>query len=418
MTTKQLTHCFADPLRSNRMLSPSEEAVIQTSYWETDSSISRLDVQIKDLQLRRQMLATLLSPVRRLAPELLGEIFRHCLPRDYYENGTYKAVMLPSHVCKHWRDVALSTPALWTNIVLCVTNETFESRAALVTTWFSRSGSLPLSFTLEGRENVRPIMAFLLQHCNRWQYINLYVPSEMVRSLEVAEGHLHRLETVRIHAVDITPYSIEHIFGSAPKLRELSLSRRLIWNGLSSSWAQLAELDLGWTGYTVGDCLTLLESMRNLQKLSIYMDTGVVEHRRFIFSHLLVSLHFRGSTAHQLFGHITLPNLRELSVDMIGPEPRSPFISFLKRSSRIQIFSFGIPEMDDDRWNNYTIQIMQHISSLHSLCLVYERCDVHTSSLLERLSPRILDGGQVECLIPKLNTISIRLSCQLYTPEP
>ena len=134
MTAEQLTHCFADPLRSNRMLSPSEEAVTRTSYWETDSSISRLDVEIKELQLRRhalcnhrQMLATLLSPVRRLAPELLGEIFRHCLPQDYHENGAHKAVMLPSHVCKHWRDVALPTPALWTNFVLRVTDETSES---------------------------------------------------------------------------------------------------------------------------------------------------------------------------------------------------------------------------------------------------------------------------------------------------
>src|ERR1700729_4648142 len=125
MTTEQSQHPFADPLRSNRMLSSSEETLIRRSYWETDSSISRLVVQINNLLLqhralcnRRQMLATLLSPVRRLPPELLGEIFRYCLPHDYHEKGAHNAVMLPSHVCKHWRDVALSTPPLWTNILL------------------------------------------------------------------------------------------------------------------------------------------------------------------------------------------------------------------------------------------------------------------------------------------------------------
>ena len=80
MTTSQIPHPFADPLRLNRKLSPSEEAVIRTSYWETDSSILWLDAQILNLQLRRytlcnhrQMLATLLLPIRRLPPELLGE---------------------------------------------------------------------------------------------------------------------------------------------------------------------------------------------------------------------------------------------------------------------------------------------------------------------------------------------------------
>ena len=160
MTTEQSTHRFTDPLQLNCMLSPSEEAVVQASYWETDSSISQVDVQIKDLLLWRhalcnhhQMLATLLSPMCCIGPELLGEIFCYCLPQDYHQDSAHKAVMLPSHVCKHWRDVALSTLALWTNIVLCVTNETFESWAALVMTWFSWSGGLPLSFTLEGQED-------------------------------------------------------------------------------------------------------------------------------------------------------------------------------------------------------------------------------------------------------------------------
>ncbi|KIM75160.1 hypothetical protein PILCRDRAFT_79293, partial [Piloderma croceum F 1598] len=102
------------------MLSSSEETHVRSSYWKTNSSISRLDLQINDLLNRRralcnyrQMLVTLLSPIRRLPHELLGEIFRYCLPRNYHKKGAHKAVMLPSHVCKHWRDVALSTPTLW-----------------------------------------------------------------------------------------------------------------------------------------------------------------------------------------------------------------------------------------------------------------------------------------------------------------
>jgi F-box-like len=112
------------------------------------------------------------------APEILGEIFRLCLPRDNHKEGAIKAVMLPAHVCKHWRDVALSTPTrtLWIKIVLRVTNGTFESRAALVTTWFPDQAPYLYHTPSEDetpRDNVRRIMAFLLQHCNCWKYNQL-----------------------------------------------------------------------------------------------------------------------------------------------------------------------------------------------------------------------------------------------------
>jgi hypothetical protein len=429
MTAEQSPHRLVDPLRSNRMLSSSEEAVIRSSYWETNSSISRLEAQINDLQLRRhalcnhrQMLATLLSPVRRLPPELLGEIFHHCLPQDYQEKGAHNAVMLPSHVCKHWRDVALSIPILWTNIVLHVTNETFKSQTALVTTWFSRSGVSPLSFTLEGRENVRPILAFLLQYCNRWQYINLSVPLETLRSLEVAKGHLQRLETMRINGVSgRMPYSVEHVFESAPRLRKVSSSFRLVRNGRCVSWSHLVELDARFVSYTVEDCLALLRSMKNLQKLKICVDsgTGVEEgHCRFAFSHPLVSLDVLGTGARILFDHITLPSLRELIADEIDCEWLCRFTSLLERSSPpLQSFSVGFPMDVGDIWEDNLTQVLHHIPSLRSLCLVYNWCEAGGGSFVERLRPRMLDNGQVHCSIPKLNTISIQLGCQLITPD-
>jgi hypothetical protein len=98
--------------------------------------------------------------------------------------------------------------------------------------------------------------------------------------------------------------------------------------------------------------------------------------------------------------------------------PASQFISFLERSSPpFQSFSLGIPEIVDDVWDDKMTQILQHMPSLRSLCLVYTWSGVGAGSFLERLSARILNGGQVHCLIPKLNTISIQLGCQLDTPD-
>ena len=430
MTTEQFSHRFANPLSSNRVLPSPEESLIRSTYWQTDSIISSLDIQIDKLLLERrnfcdyrQMLANLLSPVRFLPPELLGEIFRYCLPQDYDEAGAHKAVMLPSHVCKRWRDVAFSTPALWTTTVLHVTDETLESRAALVTAWLSRSGSLPLSFTLTGRGNVLPILDFLLQHCARWKYINLSVPLEMLRCLKEAKGHLQRLETMEIDVRDMhgtPPYWVEQIFESAPRLRKVLLSCRFIWNGLNGSWAQLTELDGHCVSYTVGDCLTLLQTARNLHKLRVHIDGEVVEeNHRLIFSHPLVSLDVGGTSARwMLFDSITLPNIHDLSVGEIAYEsPLSQFISFLTRSSSpLRSFSFGVEANFNELWDNKIVQILQHTPSLHSLCLSYQwpySC-LGRSSIFAQLSPH---NKEVDCLIPNLNTISIKVANQFVTPD-
>ncbi|KIM75632.1 hypothetical protein PILCRDRAFT_668588 [Piloderma croceum F 1598] len=319
MTTEQFPHRSADPLSPNHICSLSVEALVRNAYWQTHSNISRLDAKIDELLLQRRslridrhLLSTLLSPVRFLPPELLGEIFRYCLPQDYDESGAHKAVMLPSHVCKRWRDVALSTPALWTNMVLHVTDKTLESQTALVTDWVSRSGNLPLSFTLRGRENVLPIMAVLFQHCARWQHINLSVPLETLQCLEAANGRLQRLETLGIDGCN-SPSWVEQILESAPRLRKVSVSRKFLWNGLNDSWAQLTELDASCASYSVGDCLTLLQAVGSLQMLRVSVNSEVVEgHLRLVFSHPLVSLDVCGTGARwMLFDHITLPNIHD-----------------------------------------------------------------------------------------------------------
>jgi hypothetical protein len=135
--------------------------------------------------------------VAQVAPEILGEIFRLCLPRDNHKEGAIKAVMRPAHVCKHWRDVALSTPTwtLWIKIVLRVTNETFESRAALVNhlvfpirrlTFITRPRRTRLHETTSGGS-----WLFFFSTAVVGNIINFCVPFDILRSVEAAEGHRH-----------------------------------------------------------------------------------------------------------------------------------------------------------------------------------------------------------------------------------
>jgi hypothetical protein len=126
-----------------------------------------------------------------------------------------------------------------------------------------------------------------------------------------------------------------------------------------------------------------------------------------------------GRASAMLFDYITLASLCDLSVGDIDSEwPHSQFISFLARSSStLRSFSFGVPEEVSDMWDDNLIQIVQHMPSLHSLCVELNWCEVGLGSFLKRLLPGISRNGQVNCLIPKLNTISIQLGCQWIIPD-
>ncbi|THU99837.1 hypothetical protein K435DRAFT_595034, partial [Dendrothele bispora CBS 962.96] len=60
----------------------------------------------------------LLSPVRRLPDEILGEIFKFSMPSVSVFSCTKRPSTSFLTVCERWRTVALSTPSIWQSIKL------------------------------------------------------------------------------------------------------------------------------------------------------------------------------------------------------------------------------------------------------------------------------------------------------------
>ncbi|PFH46152.1 hypothetical protein AMATHDRAFT_126557, partial [Amanita thiersii Skay4041] len=52
-------------------------------------------------------------PVERLPPDVLVNIFIHCLQKRAASNTTGAAPLLLCEVCSSWRTLALQTPRLW-----------------------------------------------------------------------------------------------------------------------------------------------------------------------------------------------------------------------------------------------------------------------------------------------------------------
>jgi hypothetical protein len=127
--------------------------------------IERIDDEIKRLTSRRNALQffvdahrQLLSPIRRLPPEVLQRIFVGCLPEhpSYPAMHSSIAPVLLGRICSRWRDIAYGTAELWSSIHVVIPDlkvgpheaELADLRLTAMTEWLGRSGSLPLRISV------------------------------------------------------------------------------------------------------------------------------------------------------------------------------------------------------------------------------------------------------------------------------
>ncbi|KAJ6561762.1 hypothetical protein B0H19DRAFT_901463, partial [Mycena capillaripes] len=96
----------------------------QKKVAELAAEIERLQSLISQLSKKRDRLndfiaphLALISPTRRLPADVVAEIFAACLPAN--RNATMSSAEAPillCHVCRAWRNLALSTPRLWASL--------------------------------------------------------------------------------------------------------------------------------------------------------------------------------------------------------------------------------------------------------------------------------------------------------------
>ncbi len=93
---------------------------IYLGYYTSASQIPTTGSSSRNLRLPEHMKST---DFQRFLPELLGQIFEECLPDfdNYRISRISSANLAPlklGRVCSHWRQVTLSTQALWDRIEL------------------------------------------------------------------------------------------------------------------------------------------------------------------------------------------------------------------------------------------------------------------------------------------------------------
>ena len=267
---------------------------------DIDTEIQRLDALLKEQKVRRwEMQNTvdqyniILSPVRRLPPDILHEIFRHCLPS--HRNPVMissEAPLLLTRICSSWRSIAFASPKIWSKLhiplpgdpgvstgyevirdegVLNRRSKRFaqlmRSRCAIVREWLSRSGTCPLSLSISypgyfssfavvgDRNQVEEMFDLLVSFAHRWQEIDISMPMKIYENFQSTLSpelfptlRVFKANLFELHRPDSTTNPTPIQLLGAPNLRRIGISATHITlnptaHPIQPIWSNLTDID-------------------------------------------------------------------------------------------------------------------------------------------------------------------------------
>ncbi|KAJ6501946.1 hypothetical protein C8R45DRAFT_1209605 [Mycena sanguinolenta] len=227
------------------------ERFIQESELKITSQISAF-VALRDLE--RICVAALrdyIAPIHTLPAELLAEIFDLAIQPDRWH---VESVFGISQVCWDWRQVAHSTPQLWTRPLQIdlrfATGSDGEVYAGGLKTWLLRSAPLavPVSLMVHYHNVDHRILEEVLSTAPRWRSLSLDLPgftpvaSPFVRQL--AEGRFDNLEELDLGQLMINENDSTAISFAVPRLRKMHLNLASNAHPVLVPWARLTDLTL------------------------------------------------------------------------------------------------------------------------------------------------------------------------------
>ncbi|KAJ7288099.1 hypothetical protein C8J57DRAFT_1047328, partial [Mycena rebaudengoi] len=199
-----------------------------------------------------------------LPTEITTEIFKWC-----YEAGLRLlpsvAPLLLTQVCRDWRELALSTPALWDTIDEIEFDDPLEDED-FISKWFSRAGTRPLSFGIIYPEHLEShhLESVIHRHASQLQWLDVMTHLNILSDFGAIQPFpvLSDLSLCFMSPNEPIQSQID-VFCHAPSLRHLSLEG-LPPSALNLPWAQLTKATLSFVSLT--ECLDFLRLATSLRE--------------------------------------------------------------------------------------------------------------------------------------------------------
>ncbi|KAJ7498206.1 hypothetical protein B0H11DRAFT_834748 [Mycena galericulata] len=312
-----------------------------------DEEISGLREQLKQLEEERASVSLhhmqtkrILSPLRRMPPELLAEIFSWTSRAEPVSPNRGRFKQSPwvfTQISSRWRKICISTPSLWSLVYINYDKGSVYPLAA-IECQIQRAQTLQIRF-FPSREydsgSQAEMFELLVKHSSRWEVLRLGVTQTMLPALTTLR---HRVPSLRVLWMqwndEENPAAVDSIdcFSTAPSLihagvyepyRSVSIPmpvHQLTWFELDGSM----EMHLG-----------ILKLAKNLVSASIFVSgNGVTSHetlhvpslRRLYVSDLVI------------LDYIRAPALEEIAVwvdENGGPDTQARLGSLIDRSASV-----------------------------------------------------------------------------------
>ena len=312
------------------------EETININSWDPLDELTQLDALLARLTIKREELKgkinRIYSPIiRQLPPDVMSIIFEFCLLdfTKFYRSPSRSDLCIPltlGAVCKYWREIAWSTPSLWSSLIVDVSR---TSHPTIAQEWLARSGQLPLSIRIISKPHifftpvhrVAELADITNQYSTRWSHFELCLPQSHYRYFHPSDNHAPILKTIRFHNysdVDVAPEHNTDFHLTCPRLQRAFLSQ-LQMNRIHIQWDNLTHLYLHQI--RMADCLFILRKTPRLVfcSFSSWYGFGVSPPVAPTLTSLrCLRVKITDSSAQGFFEYLICPQLEELSLSSTG----------------------------------------------------------------------------------------------------
>ncbi|KAJ7282502.1 hypothetical protein C8J57DRAFT_1463193 [Mycena rebaudengoi] len=321
---------FANGDRSPRNITlafapPPTASELRSRLMEIEEQVERLAVEKKNVL---ECLDSIIYPILTLPPEIMSDIFLH------YCRGLERGQLQVASICKAWRAIALTTPALWSDF--SPSWRANQNLPKLLQCWLPRAGSLPLTLGhIElGEFTHDAILASLALYSSQWMSLDLHAQSKPISfpidSICTPLSALIKLK-IRTPCWPAGSFACMTAFLDAPQLREVDLCG-LSLSSISLPWIQLTHLT--FSVESLIDFFEILQQAPNLEGLVISFNDSLLQTAApppcTLFR--LDSLTLSDGPHHRILDYLTLPALHRLEMLRMRAEGCTSVQSLVERS--------------------------------------------------------------------------------------
>ncbi|KAI3610079.1 hypothetical protein WG66_007368 [Moniliophthora roreri] len=437
---------------------PPDRDIIEQLVSDTEKKLAGYQVQIDKLRVSLTFLEykrdglkkklsqyrSLLSPVHRLPPEILQNIFTMFNDLLEEERWLRPSEMAPalavSRVCGRSRDIALSIPSIWSSVAIRFeewNDQEYRRMNLLTRLYVDHSQKSPLNLILHFDKLLNldynvgtipiPILKTLVQHSERWHTIEFRFITQAVMAHQVFKpitGHLPILTSLRLFGQGGRSLDFRcNLFSDCPALSSLSFEPAgPLTVHCPLPWRQIKSLQI--ENAFLSSMISTASLCPRTERLAIkWCGGGTYTGNHLSIPHVtrLSIVAEDADEAYCAFKHLTLQGLSSLEISCTSDDDEGEveditwkdwnerhIVDFFRRSSGCLITSLSLKYVPIS--GKQLIQFLHFMPALSSLRLEESSHRKSTRTITRQFLQRLtIDDMEASPFLPKLTDIRLVL---------